>query len=49
MTYEEAVEYLKESGRFEQLGFVTDEEISKIEKTMVIQAAILEKRRIKDI
>ena len=49
MTYEEAVKYLKESGVFEKLGFVTDEEISKIEESMVIEAAVLEKRRIKDI
>jgi len=49
MTYEEAVEYLKETGVFEKLGFVTDEEIFKIEESMVIETAVLEKRRIKNI
>lgn len=36
--YEEAVEAMKKSGRFAELGFETDEEIDMIHPEMVIKA-----------
>lgn len=39
MTYKEAREFLTNTGIFKRLGFVTEEEIDRIEHSMVIQAA----------
>ncbi len=40
--FEEALKFLKDSGRFEKLGFITDEEINKIDPARVVETYLRE-------